>query len=1266
MKRAFRLMCFLLAMAISGLMGLGWTEAGLKVLVAGAQFVSDGIVRCGSVQGTLFSAFQLEGVVVQTSDVELKFGRIASSWRSVELFDGRLHIADLSFHKVEVRLLTPEVATEPTEEHVILPQIALPIGLLFDRITVDGLTLLDSDFSELTRIDRLSFSLSGDNSSLVLNGLILRAPGYDGDLAGKLDTEKDWYVELAGEVEYRDYGVGPFRGDVQVKGPLARLDAVVDLRQPARGHIEGQILELPNNFKWTADLHLSDVQLADGHDILPELLFSVTGKAQGEMLEYGGTLKGKLDYLFFHDVETVIEVHGNEDQIEFPKISVANGHGKAELTDGLLSWKDDLIWHGHLVTEGVDPAMIWAEYPGAIDADVYSSGQYGEQSGLQLFADFKSVAGELRGYALKGQGRLKVDSQSARIEHLLLQSGKATLTFDGLAESATTLANWRKSLSWKGDLELQNFDPGLLFSDYPGSLNGVIVSEGTVVTGEMAGTAAIKTLNGEVRGYPVEGRGSVGVAEHQLHIDDLLLKSGRSVLRMNGQAGDQFEVSADFSSNDLGELLADAHGELQLTATLDGERTSPHFAVKGEARRLAWEDMRLNGLQADLSGGLTSEAPWVVKLRGSGLGIGTFAAESAELTLDGALDHHRFSAKIGLGEGNVSLAGDGSLAGESSWTGRVRDVRISHTVTGDWQQGGHTDIKASTAEVQVSPLCLMAGQEKICGEGSWSVGENSWTGKLDGRDLDLARLNGLLNLSDPLRGKGRVSFSASGNLTAVRSAMGEVEIVHAGIGEGDKNSELTDLELRRATMQAVLEEGNLKTDLAVDFANGSFLRSEAKVSGFGPLGASPLGLPLQGSVEMDVKDLAFVAPLTQYYVRPTGRLEGSLQLAGTVGKPEAEGRLKLVDGQLEMVTLGIAMSDVSCTLNGTEGGIDLLAKASSGPGQVQAAGRLQLTDGGVYGDLTITGENFDTTSLPEYVLRTSPDLRFVFDRNGGSLTGRVEVPHGVIAPERMTDYVSVSDDVVYVNGDEEENGGGWPFSTSLQIQFGDDVRLDGYGITGYLRGELQVTKVPGSAMRGQGQLYLADGKFSVYGRTLTIERSRLMFAGGPVDNPGVDVRAKKIVADNKRPGETIEVGVDVSGTADNLDFTLFSNPAMEESDILAYMVVGRAMSDVGQQDESLISSAAMALGMDKQLGAFGELSELLPVDEVYIEGDRGDEMSLVVGKHLTRELFIGYGHNFFNQEGEVRLRYNLGAGFAIETRSSGERTGTDLIYSFER
>jgi autotransporter translocation and assembly factor TamB len=177
----------------------------------------------------------------------------------------------------------------------------------------------------------------------------------------------------------------------------------------------------------------------------------------------------------------------------------------------------------------------------------------------------------------------------------------------------------------------------------------------------------------------------------------------------------------------------------------------------------------------------------------------------------------------------------------------------------------------------------------------------------------------------------------------------------------------------------------------------------------------------------------------------------------------------------------------------------------------------------------------------------------------------------------------------------------------------------------------------------------------------------MLFSGGPVDNPAIDARALQLIKEKSLRDGDLTIGVDVSGTLQDLDFKLFSDPVKDDRDILAYMVVGHSMSDTNKEEGGILQVAAATIGLEEEAGLVTTLTGLLPLDEMHLEGTEKDKnMSLVVGKKLTDRLYIGYDHNFFDQKGSFRASYDLGFGFSVESKSSSDSNGADLFYSIER
>jgi translocation and assembly module TamB len=294
-------------------------------------------------------------------------------------------------------------------------------------------------------------------------------------------------------------------------------------------------------------------------------------------------------------------------------------------------------------------------------------------------------------------------------------------------------------------------------------------------------------------------------------------------------------------------------------------------------------------------------------------------------------------------------------------------------------------------------------------------------------------------------------------------------------------------------------------------------------------------------------------------------------------------------------------------------------------------------------------------------------VQLIFNNDQGEIEGSVIVPYGLITPEEMSDSVGASEDVIFVTGAKEIPVRGWPFRLNLDVRLGENVRVKGYGLAGRLGGQLKLTTHPDYSLAGRGELDLIDGTFTIYSRTLKIVRGRMLFTGGPIDNPGLDVRAQISVSDEEAKGKGYTVGMDISGLVQDLQYHLFSDPFMENTEILSLMIAGHSLANSTEEEGNLLEAAAVTLGLKGSSKFVEGLGNFLFLDDLHLEGtSKKEDVSLVLGKKVTKDLYIGYDLNMFNQLGQFRVRYDLSRGFSIETRSSSESTGVDLLYSFER
>ena len=133
--------------------------------------------------------------------------------------------------------------------------------------------------------------------------------------------------------------------------------------------------------------------------------------------------------------------------------------------------------------------------------------------------------------------------------------------------------------------------------------------------------------------------------------------------------------------------------------------------------------------------------------------------------------------------------------------------------------------------------------------------------------------------------------------------------------------------------------------------------------------------------------------------------------------------------------------------------------------------------------------------------------------------------------------------------------------------------------------------------------------------------------------------------------------------------SVFSDPAMSETEALSYLVLGRPLpqDDSADREQVNSASAALALGVGGASLLGEKFGEQVGIDEVGVEteSDTG-EVTLKLGTYLTPDLFVGYGRGLANQINSFLVRYRLTKSLSVETESSSEAVGGDLFYTIER
>jgi translocation and assembly module TamB len=171
------------------------------------------------------------------------------------------------------------------------------------------------------------------------------------------------------------------------------------------------------------------------------------------------------------------------------------------------------------------------------------------------------------------------------------------------------------------------------------------------------------------------------------------------------------------------------------------------------------------------------------------------------------------------------------------------------------------------------------------------------------------------------------------------------------------------------------------------------------------------------------------------------------------------------------------------------------------------------------------------------------------------------------------------------------------------------------------------------------------GRYTAYGRKLDITRGRLVWSNTPIADPLLDIRAEREVAD-------VTAGIDVTGHASNPQAEVWTDPATDQSEALAYLALGRPLSSASADESRQLDAASAALSAGGNLLA-SQLGAKIGLDEAGVLESRALGGSVLgVGKYLSPKLYVGYGVSLLGTGQVLTLKYLLRKGFDIEIESS--------------
>ena len=386
----------------------------------------------------------------------------------------------------------------------------------------------------------------------------------------------------------------------------------------------------------------------------------------------------------------------------------------------------------------------------------------------------------------------------------------------------------------------------------------------------------------------------------------------------------------------------------------------------------------------------------------------------------------------------------------------------------------------------------------------------------------------------------------------------------------------------------------------------------------------------------------------------------NLKAGGNLDHPLLSGRADLINGSLQIPRLGLDIEQL--TMHSQSDGNEKFSfhlDARSGGGKLAVDGNTRLDrSAGWPTEIKIKGDSFEVSSIPEARVMVSPDLQIKLNNRNIDITGNVHVPYAKLQPKDVTQAAKISSDTVIIGGEQQPEEK-WLINTAVRLTLGERVHFYGFGFEGRLGGSLLLEDKPGQLTRATGQITIPEGIYRAYGQRLEVENGRILYTGGPLSNPGLDLRAVRKV-------DAVTAGILVKGSLNQPQMDIFSTPAMSQTDALAYIILGHPIENASSEEGNMMAKAALALGLSGGDTIARSLGDRFGLDDMRVESSgKGDQAALVVGRYISPKLYASYGVGLIDSVNTLTLRYQLSSKWQIKAES-GEAQGADILYTIDR
>ena len=1195
----------LLLLIISGSFYLLGTESGAQFIIAQTEKLLDDNLHIGSTKGKVLDRLELRDILFKNSAGITKVGHLVLDWKTTDLLNRHLHIVEFTADNLSHTVLPQEKAQAPPKEGPLtLPELNLPIKITLEKLTLNNFLFYSAPDADAIAVHKAELSLSWETDGINIQNLAVRLDEADLQAEGKINPTGNYPLQLTTAIKTLTPDLPSLVIDGIYSGDLQKMAMQQKISGDITAQLDMTIQKILNDLNWKGDIEITELRPAIFAPDTPGVISgSLASSGNLQQVEVTSSLhiRDKNSAEFNWDVDLDIKANLESLLFDIRKLTLKHAETTAhvELT-GTAS-----------IEQNLDLLLNWQDLQWPVKGDADYESAKGEARLKGTPDNFHLLlTAAIRGSQIpEGNIRLNTDANTKSVENLLLTFDLLDGNFDLQGD-----VQWSPVVKWDLSTEAKHINPGKHYPDWPGKLNWLIHTEGSIADDGVTSNTTIASLTGNLRELPISGTGKLVMQPNEFHINNFQLKSGSAVITAQGNLGEKSDLQWKVDVTDVSDLLPGAEGQLNATGSVQEKMSMPLVTLNLSGSSISYSDLNLEQIDADVKLDLSWNKPFSLDLKAAKLKSGENLIKTFSATGAGTREKHTFHLKASHDMADIILNLNGGYM-EEKWQGFLDTFDIISTDLGTWQLRDQkpSKLNATTASATLETLCLSRENSHLCLNGSWDKESNTSKGDVQIDEIPLTwfapwfpeTLEGLTGL-----------FSAKATATMQETLKADVvaEITPGNITYlTDKKTGTLPHEGMKLNLKIVKETLDADFLLSVDsnIFSGKIQSPDLLQKDIGGKAK------LNGELFVDAKNFDLVEALIPDVTDLDGIIDLDFKILGTIAEPDINGK-----GRIDIANMLIPMAGLNLT--GTT--VDILAdnkkiaikgKFISPEGEMVLDGNVSLDSAEkMPAHFSLKADNFRLINLPEIKVFLSSDILFEKKADRMSLTGEATIPKANILLRKLPPgSKSASPDMIIVQEKKEDEPKS-PFHMLLKITLGNKVHFAGFGLNAFVDGQLTILSEPGEQMMGSGAFHIKQGSFRAYGQDLDIETGVISFPGGPLSQPGINLRATRTVGD-------VVAGIYAIGPASNPRLTTFSNPPMSESHVISYLLTGSSPANAGKSAK------------------------------------------LSIGRQINSKLSVSVGTDVKTGDSEFITRYRLSRKIHVQTTTGSNTNAADIFYTIE-